>query len=88
MNIFAKRMTMSFVLALLVAVLISYGGMKRKVAPLYAVEVEQQSLFTVIIQDLKAFFGDSPATILAYDYYSGVEFPLPVACAPETLRSF
>jgi hypothetical protein len=88
MNVFTKRMTMGFVLALLIAMLISYGGMKRKIVPLYAEEVEQQSLFAVFIQDLRAFLGDSPATILAYDYYSGVEFPLPSAYSVIDGRPF
>ena len=84
MNEFAKRMALSFLLALLVAGFIGYGGMKRNVLPLYADEVDQQSIFAVFIKDFRAFLGDNPATILAYDYYSGVEFPLPLAyCAIE-----
>jgi hypothetical protein len=88
MNIFAKRMTLGFVLALLVAMIIGYGGMKRKVLPLYAEEINQQSICAVFIQDLRAFLGDSPSTILAYDYYSGVEFPLPEAFGAIDGRPF
>ena len=88
MNVFAKRMTMGFVLALLIALLIGYGGMQRKVVPLYVEEAEQQSYFAVFIQDFSAFLGDSPATILAYDYYSGVEFPLPLAYSVIDGRPF
>jgi hypothetical protein len=79
MNEFAKRMTMGFVLALLIALLIGYGGMQRKSVPLYVEEAEQQSYFAVFIQDLRAFSWDSPGTILTYNYYSGLEFPLDLA---------
>jgi hypothetical protein len=87
MNEFAKRMALSFLLALLVAGFIGYGGIKRKVLPLYAEEVDQQSICAVFIQDFKAL-GDSPATILSYDYYSGVVFPLPIAYSAGEDRPF
>ncbi len=84
MNVFAKRMTMGFVLALLVAMLIGYGGIKRKVLPLYAEEGNQQSIGAVFIQDFKAFLDTTPSATAAYECYSGVEFPLPLAyCAIE-----
>ena len=88
MNVFAKRMTMGFVLALLVAMLIGYGGMKRKVLPLYAEEVNQQSICAVFIQDLKAFLCNIPATTAAYDCYAGIEFPLSIAYGPIEDRPY
>ena len=84
MNVFVKRMTMSLVLALLVAMLIGYGGMKRKVLPLYAEEGNQQSIGAILIQDLKAFWDNIPSPTVSYDCYSGIDFPLPIAyCAIE-----
>ena len=88
MNEFAKRMTVGFVLALLVAGAIGYGGVKRKVLPLYEEEFNQQSICAEFFQDLRAFLGDRPATILSYDYYSGVEFPLPLAYSSIEDRPF
>jgi hypothetical protein len=88
MNEFAKRMTLGFVLALLVAGFIGYGGMKRKTMPLYAEEVYLQSTCAVFIQDLKAFLGNIPFTTAPDDYYSGINFPLPLACASENMRPF
>jgi len=88
MNVLAKRMTMGFVLALLMAGIISYGGMKRNTLPLYAEEAGRQTVFAVCIQDLRAFLGDSPAAILAYNYYSGVEFPLHLAYSAIESRPF
>jgi|GEM_PF-3203438 len=88
MNEFAKRMTLGFVLALLVAGFIGYGGVKRKVMPLYEEEFNQQSICAGLFQDLRAFLGDSPATILSYDYYYGVEFPLPLAYSAIEDRPF
>ena len=88
MHEFAKRLTIGFVFALLVAGAIGYGGVNRKVLPLYEEEFNQQSICAEFFQKLRAFLGDSPATILSYNYFSGVEFPLPVAGAPETFRPF
>ena len=82
MNEFAKRMTMGFVVALLVAGLIGYGGMKKKALPLYADEFGQQSMCAVFIQDLKAFSVD------ADDYYSCINFPLSIAVGSTDDRPF
>lgn len=82
MNVLAKRMTLGFALALLVAGFIGYGGMKKKALPLYAEEVEQQSICAVFIQDLKAFSVD------ADDYYSCIDFPLPIAFSGIDERPF
>ena len=88
MNEFAKRMTVGFVLALIVAGFIGYGGMKKKTIPLYAEEFDQQSICAGFFQDLKALYGDIPATTLAYDYYSRISFPLPVAPGAIVERPF
>ena len=85
---FAKRMTMGFVVALLVAGLIGYGGMKRKVLPLYAEEVGQQSIGAVIIQDIRAFLGTIQSPTITADYYSDTYIPLPDAFGAIDGRPF
>ena len=88
MNEFAKRMTMGFVVALLVAGLIGYGGMKKKALPLYAEEVDQQSFCAVFIQDLKGVSRKILPATVADDYYSRIYFPLPIAFGSTDDRPF
>ena len=84
MNVFAKRMTMGFVLALLIAVLIGYGGMKRKVVHLYAEEFEQQSICAVFIQELKAFLGELQKTkAISFDTETTSINPMSAALVAE-----
>jgi hypothetical protein len=88
MNIFAKRMTLGFVLALLVAGIIGYGGMKKKALPLYADEFGQQSMCAVFIQDLKGFSRNILNTTVADDYYSCINSPFPIADGATDYRPF
>jgi len=88
MNIFVKGMTLGFVLALLVAGIIGYGGMKKKAIPLYAEEFGQQSSFAVFIQDLKAFAENIQPAMVGYDYSSSIDFPLPIAFSGIDERPF
>jgi len=88
MNEFAKRMALGFLLALLVAGFIGYGGMKQKAMPLYAGEVNQPSLCAVFIQGIRIFEQDILPATVADDYYSRIYSPLPIAFCPTDERPF
>ena len=88
MNIFTKRMTISFMLALLMAVLVAYGGMQKKARSLYEEDPGQQSISAVFIKDIRIFSDNIPDATLAYDYYSSIDFPLPIAFSGIDERPF
>jgi len=79
MNIIIRLITVSLMISMLAFGFAGYAGSKTRCLPVSQTFEDVQTSCAVMLQDIKTLSGFMLAPALAESYYSGLEFPLPLA---------